>query len=67
MKKIIAFMMILTALLALAGCGENKTLRCDHCGTDVQVAADSEMNDDWIIYCDDCNVKFGFDTLVSKE
>lgn len=67
MKKIIAFMMILTALLALAGCGEKKTLRCDHCGADVQVAANSEMTDDWIIYCEECEASLGFNTLVSEE
>ena len=67
MKKIIALMMIFAMLLAFAGCGEKKNLTCDHCGKDVQVVADSEMNDEWIIYCDECNINLGFNTLVSEE
>ena len=67
MKKFVLLILTLAMIFSFAGCGEKKTLRCDHCGADVQVAADSEMTDDWIIYCDDCNVKFGFDTLVSEE
>ena len=67
MKKFVLLILTLAMIFSFAGCGEKKTLRCDHCGADVQVAADSEMTDDWIIYCDECNVKFGFDTLVSEE
>ena len=67
MKKFVLLILTLAMIFSFAGCGEKKTLRCDHCGADVQVAANSEMTDDWIIYCDDCNVKFGFDTLVSEE
>ena len=53
--------------VALAGCGEKKTLSCDNCGADVQVAANSEMTDEWIIYCEECEASLGFDTLVSEE
>ncbi len=67
MKKFTALLMIFAILFAFAGCGKKKVLKCDHCGSDVQVDADSNMNDDWIIYCETCNVKFGFDTLVSEE
>ncbi|MBR3869499.1 MAG: hypothetical protein IKM66_09325 [Clostridia bacterium] len=67
MKNFIALLMIFAMLFAFAGCGEKKILRCDNCGADVQVDADSNMDDSWSIYCGTCNVKLGFDTLISEE
>ena len=67
MKKFVLLLMILAMIFAFTGCGEKKTLTCDHCGADVQVAADSEMTDEWIIYCDECEASLGFNTLVSEE
>ena len=67
MKKFVLLLMILAMIFAFAGCGEKKTLRCDNCGADVQVAANSEMTDEWIIYCEECEASLGFNTLVSEE
>lgn len=67
MKKFILILMILSMIFAFTGCGEKKTLTCDYCGADVQVAEDSDITDEWLVCCDDCNVKYGFDTLVAEE
>lgn len=66
MKKLL----LLTAALALGalclGCGGTKTLHCDHCGEEVRVEADSNMEEDWIIYCGPCNtLLFGEEGLIS--
>ncbi len=52
MKRALALVLL---LLALAGCGKpGKLLHCDGCGREVTVAADSNMDEDWIILCEDC-------------
>ena len=48
----------------LAGCGEKKIVHCDGCGKECKIAADSPMEEDWIIYCSDCEKKLGLDKVV---
>ena len=64
MKKITAFILTGLLLLSLTSCA-TKVLHCDHCGTEVKVKESSNMEEDWIIYCADCNEKlFGDDPLL---
>jgi hypothetical protein len=57
---------VIAALTLLTGCGlmKTKTLHCDYCGREVKVSADSDMTDDWIIYCSDCEKELGLDDLI---
>lgn len=65
MKKILSFLSITTIVLTLAGCGATKTLHCDHCGKEVFVKENSNMEEDWIIYCEACNEElFADDPLL---
>ena len=55
LKKIILSLAILACILSTAACsGEKKQLTCDGCGKVVEVNADSNMEEDWIIFCDEC-------------
>ena len=66
MKKIIAVVLaMLLCLLFLTGCVATKELTCDHCGKTVKVPEDSNLEEDWIIYCKKCNNElFGDDPLL---
>lgn len=68
-KRIITiFALLLILTLSLCGCGEKKTLHCDNCGIEVKADADSNMEEDWIIYCEDCNEElFGDDPVLGAE
>ena len=56
MKKRILITLILSAMMAAAaGCGV-KTLHCDGCDAEVFVKKSSNMDEDWIIFCKDCEV-----------
>jgi len=64
-KRILALLMLLVFALSLVGCGgEKKILHCDHCGEEVEVEADSNMEEDWILFCAKCNKELGLDDLV---
>ena len=69
MKKVLLALLIATLLLtALAGCGKTKTLHCDNCNKEVAVEEDSNMEEEWIIYCEECNEElFGDDPLLSGK
>ncbi len=55
MKKAIAVVLLILVLFCLAACGaEMRTVHCDRCGKEVQVTADSNITDDWIILCKEC-------------
>ena len=45
-------------VLGLTACGK-KTLHCDLCGK--EVSADSNMDEDWIIYCEECEPELNMD------
>ncbi len=67
MKKLLCAFLILAALMTLAAC-KTKTLHCDHCGKELEVEEKSNMEEDWIIYCDDCNEKlFATDPLLGSK
>ena len=66
---------VLLALLILisavfSGCGSSartRVVHCDHCGKEVSVAEDSNITDDWILYCTDCEKELGLDTLIPQK
>ncbi|MBQ4067002.1 MAG: hypothetical protein IJD22_05100 [Clostridia bacterium] len=64
MKKLIALLSALALLCILCSCGEKKVLHCDNCNTEVEVDASSNMEEEWSIYCGDCEKKLGLDTVV---
>lgn len=55
MKKIICLILLLCIIFAFSGCIRTKLLHCDSCGREITVNEGSDMNDDWIIYCNECN------------
>lgn len=54
-KKILAVLLLLAIFLGIFLIGNRKSLTCDGCGKTIRVSKNSEMQDDWIIYCNDCN------------
>ncbi len=66
-KRILAALLVLVMLLGLAACGEKRIVHCDHCGSEVKIDADSNMEEDWIIYCGPCNQELFGGTLVEKS
>ena len=65
MKKRILFCLALALLLP--GCGkETRTITCDGCGTEITLDADSNITDDWIVFCKTCEEeKFGGTGVVN--
>lgn len=67
-KKVSIAVLALCLLLCIAGCGAKKTLHCDNCQAEVQVEEDSNMTEEWTIYCEACNEKlFGDDPLLGNN
>lgn len=63
---LVSMLILLTAVLA--GCSQpTKAVHCDSCGKEVKIAADSNMDDDWIIYCKDCEKELGLDQIVPEK
>ncbi len=59
---------LLISLMLLCGCGAKKTLHCDNCGKEVTVSQSSNMEEDWAIYCEECNEElFGDDPILGAE
>ena len=54
-KAIVLTLALLLVAGSLAACGAKKILHCDHCGKEVSVKESSNMEEDWIIYCAQCN------------
>ena len=60
MKKILLALLLALSLLALSACGEKRIVHCDGCGKELQVNANSNMDEDWIILCEDCQKELDF-------
>ncbi len=55
MKNKILLCLLLIPVLLLSGCGkETRTVTCDGCGEDIVLEADSNITDDWILFCKTC-------------
>jgi len=69
MKKLICLLLLATLCLTIfCGCGEKKVLHCDHCGKEIKVEKSSNMEEDWIIYCESCNEElFSDDPLLGNN
>lgn len=68
MKKFVVFLLIALMLLSLSACGKTKILHCDGCKKEVTVKESSNMEESWIIYCEECNEKFfGEDPLLGNN
>ena len=68
MKKILFFLAVIGMLLLATSCGGTKILHCDHCNKEVTVGEKSNMEESWIIYCEDCNEKlFGDDPILGAK
>ncbi len=68
MKKLSIILLVSFILLSLSACGKTKILHCDGCNREVKVKQDSNMEEDWIIYCEECNEEFfGDDPLLGNN
>jgi hypothetical protein len=60
MKKLLICILAL-AMLPLFGCRKDssaiKIIPCDGCGKKIEFPVDSNVTEDWIILCDECNEK----------
>lgn len=52
MKKIALIFACLSVLAALSGC--TRTVHCDGCGKELKISGRSNMTEDWIIFCKEC-------------
>lgn len=67
MKKLLCILMVISFMFVMVGCGATKTLHCDKCGKEIQVKESSNMEENWIIYCSECNEEiFGDNPVVSE-
>lgn len=64
MKRIVCLVVAISMFFVMAGCGKTKTLHCDHCGTEVVVEEKSNMTEEWLIYCEECNEELFADDPV---
>ena len=68
MKKVLCFLAAASLLFALGGCAKTKTLHCDKCNEEIVVKENSDMNEDWGIYCEDCHEElFGNDPVLGNN
>lgn len=54
MKKLLLAITVLALLAGLMGCAGTKILHCDKCNKEVKVSTKSNMDEDWMIYCESC-------------
>ena len=69
MKRIMICLLLAAIVLMTAACGkEGRTVTCDGCGTAITVDADSNITDEWILFCKTCEKeRFGEDGIVAKK
>lgn len=65
-KRILSLLILAAMVLALAACGEPKTVHCDRCGAEIVLEADSNIDEEWILFCGDCEEElYGDNPLIS--
>ncbi len=68
MKKIIACVLFIAALLSLSGCGAQRAIYCDSCGCELSVNEKSDVEDDWLVYCNACHDElWGDDPILGSN
>ena len=55
MKKFLYILIFTVLLLTLASCGKTKILHCDNCNAEISVSENSNMDEEWTVFCDECN------------
>ncbi len=64
MRRIALLLAVL--LLLLPGCGKEKIVTCDHCGAEIALSSSSNITDEWIVFCKECEeTLFGDNPVVS--
>ena len=60
---------VLALAMLLPGCAkEARTVTCDGCGEEISLPKDSNITDDWIVFCKTCEQeKFGGTGVVSGD
>ena len=58
LKRIIALLLLAVMVLTFCACGK-VTLHCDGCGKEVK--CDKKMDEEWIIFCADCEKDLDLD------
>ena len=68
MKKAICLFLIAGVLFTFTACAKKKKLHCDNCQKEVTVKESSDMQEDWLVYCGECNEKlFGDDPVLGNN
>ena len=65
-KKIILIISALLFILSFASCSAaTKTVTCDNCGKEIEVAENSNVNENWGIFCEECEEELGM--IIAEE
>ena len=65
-KRFILILLCAAMLLTFAACGQKKTVHCDRCGSEITRDADSNITEEWIVFCAECEEEaFGDNPVVS--
>jgi len=64
MKKLCIVLVLLLLLSAVTGCGGKKEVTCDHCGATIELDKDSNITDEWIVFCKTCEEELFADNPV---
>jgi DNA replicative helicase MCM subunit Mcm2 (Cdc46/Mcm family) len=59
MKKLIVALLLVLSLAMLAGCGKTRIVHCDRCGKEITVPENSNVTEEWILFCEDCEKEVG--------
>lgn len=54
MKRFMIFLLTAACLLGLCGCQKTRIVHCDRCGEEIEVKEDSNITEDWIVFCKNC-------------
>ncbi len=58
MKRILIAALVLLFALSLTGC-RTRVVHCDRCGKEIKIPEKSDMTEDWIIICEECEAASG--------
>lgn len=67
LRRLLAVLFAAALCVSLLGCVPTKTVHCDGCGKELKIAADSNMTEDWTIFCRECEVALGLDKVVEER